>query len=147
MSELAAQPISDAPTLSALHQQCFEKFWDETAMADLLASPQRTALGFYAGDTPSQNLDGFICLQWAADEAEILTLAVAPSARRQGLARRLITSAADWLAPRGVTQWHLEVAADNQAARALYQRLAFVEIGGRKGYYAGVDAVLMRRDL
>lgn len=147
MSAPAAQPISDAQALAALHRQCFDKFWDEAAMADLLASPQRCALGFYEDGAPPQHLNGFICLQWAADEAEILTLAVAPSRRRQGLASQLIASAAEWLAARGVKQWHLEVAADNQPARALYRRLAFVEIGERKGYYAGVDAALMRRDL
>ena len=113
----------------------------------LLASPQRCALGFYEDGAPPQHLNGFICLQWAADEAEILTLAVTPSRRRQGLASQLIASAAEWLAARGVKQWHVEVAADNQPARALYRRLAFVEIGERKGYYAGVDAALMRRDL
>lgn len=142
-----AQRIDDARALSALHQQCFEKFWDEKAMADLLSSPQRVALGFYEEDTPLQGLSGFIFLQWAADEAEILTLAVAPSARRQGLASQLVVRAADCLVAQGVKQWHLEVAADNAPALALYRRLAFSETGKRKAYYADTDAVLMRRDL
>ena len=88
-----------------------------------------------------------MCLQFVADEAEILTLAVTPPMQRQGVARRLMEQAADFLRQRGIRQWHLEVAADNRAARQLYRRLGFDETGRREAYYDGVDAILMRRDL
>lgn len=84
----------------------------------------------------------------AAGEAEILTLAVLPEHRRQGLARTLLEAATAEAAAHGATVLFLEVATRNDAARTLYASLGFVEVGRRRGYYAdGDDALVMRRDL
>jgi ribosomal-protein-alanine N-acetyltransferase len=72
----------------------------------------------------------------AAGEAEILTLAVMPPARGQGLGRALLQSAAAHAASLGAASVFLEVGADNPAALALYASLGFDRVGQRKAYYA-----------
>ena len=139
----AIQFTDDAAALAALHASAFDRPWDAAAISSLLVNPHVIALA-----SPAQ---GFIMLQHVpadrADdmaekgEAEILTLAVHPKARRQGLARRLIAAAIDRLAAKKI---FLEVADDNHAAVALYQACGFAETGRRVGYYKNADG--SRRD-
>ena len=72
----------------------------------------------------------------AADEAEVLTLGVAPEVRRQGIATDLLRAAIAEIRARGGTAMFLEVATGNTAARALYKKFDFVEVGRRRRYYA-----------
>ena len=65
-------------------------------------------------------------------EAEVLNVAVALRARRQGVARRLLRLAMG----RWPGEWYLEVRESNAGARACYQQLGFREAGRRPGYYA-----------
>jgi len=93
---------------------------------------------------------GFLLLRQAADEAEIITLAVRPAVRRSGVARRLLMVGLDKMAGRGAPRCFLEVAEDNMAARALYGAMGFAEIGRRPGYYRDAaggrrDAIAMRK--
>ena len=91
---------------------------------------------------------GRVLARIAAEEAEILTLAVAPAARRQGLGRALLLAAMEEAARRGAREMFLEVAAANPAARALYAACGFTEVGLRRGYYAGGgDALILRAPL
>jgi ribosomal-protein-alanine N-acetyltransferase len=87
---------------------------------------------------------GFILLRVAADEAEVLTLAVWPEARRAGVGLRLVEAGAVEAAARGAERLFLEVADDNAAALALYARCGFREAGRRRAYYARPDG--SRRD-
>lgn len=82
---------------------------------------------------------GGFAIGWkVADELELHLVAVEPAQRRNGIATALLERFCD-----GAT--HLEVEADNTAARALYTRLGFEEVGRRSGYYGpNRDAVLMR---
>ena len=85
------------------------------------------------------------------DEAEILTLAVSPDRRGCGIGRRLVEAGAVNLTRLGVVSLSLEVACDNVAALALYQKTGFQPAGRRKAYYrragGAVDAVVMQRTL
>jgi ribosomal-protein-alanine N-acetyltransferase len=129
-----------AALLAAIHASAFPEHarWDEAAMLALLRMP-----GAFALVDP----DGaFVLARTAADEAEILTLAVAPPLRRQGRARTLLRAAVAHCADGGVAALFLEVAAGNHAARALYEAEGFAPVGCRAGYYAdGADALLLRR--
>lgn len=116
-----------AETLAALHATAFPAPWGAAALADLLSQP---------GVVAETAADGFILIRVVADEAEILTLAVRPDARRQGLGGRLVAAAAARAAGLGAARLFLEVAQDNAAARGLYARNGFVEVGRRRGYYA-----------
>lgn len=136
-------PTDDAAALAALHAAAFDAPWSPRELAALLASPGVFALA--AAD------EGFVLARVVLDEAEILTLAVAPAARRRGLGRRLTDAAADLAVARGATRLFLEVAEDNAPARALYAAAGFVEAGRRRGYYPrpggpAADALILVRE-
>jgi len=127
---------ADAPALAALHAGCFvgREAWGAEAMALMLRMP-----GGFGLWRPGA---GFVLVRAIAGEAEILTLAVLPEARRQGLGQGLMAAA------RGAAAMLLEVATDNAPAQALYASLGFAKVGRRRRYYAdGRDALVLRREL
>jgi ribosomal-protein-alanine N-acetyltransferase len=135
-----------AALLAALHEAgigAAGPHWSEAAFATLLALPGRQAL--IAGDAGEPL--GMLVLGHAADEAEILTLAVLPAAQRRGVGAALVAAAQRVAARQGATRMFLEVAADNAAARALYAAAGFVPVGLRRGYYeraaGAVDALVL----
>ena len=82
----------------------------------------------------------------------MLTIAVAPEARRNGEGRALLDGFLRTARARGAGTAFLEVAADNAAALALYRRSGFAEAGRRRGYYHSpgnppVDALVMVKSL
>lgn len=137
-----------ATDLAAIHGRVFSSSWGAADMDSFLAHPGACALVAERGPEAI----GFILGRIAADEAEILTLAVAPNERRRGAGRTLVGSLIDLLRHERVTCLILEVAASNQAALGLYRGLGFGEVGRRSAYYpcAGAafdDAVVMARVL
>lgn len=137
---LRAATASDAAALARLHAAAFDRPWGGSEIADLMASPG--AFGLLVEET------GFILCRAIAGEAEVLTLAVTPAARRRGAGRALLEAAAGLAATTGADSMFLEVAADNVAALALYAAADFSRVGLRRAYYAdGSDAVVMRRAL
>ena len=119
-----------AARLADLHAGAFSAPWDAAAFESLLGQ---------AGVFAIEALQGFILIRSVADEAEILTLAVDPAARRRGLGARLVRDGATAAAARGAARLFLEVADDNAAALALYARAGFTEAGRRTGYYTRPD--------
>jgi len=91
---------------------------------------------------------GYTVALEAADEGEILNLAVAENGRRRGLGRALVEAIVGALTARGVRQVYLEVRESNAPARALYASFGFKEVGRRKGYYRRPveDAMVLRLD-
>jgi [ribosomal protein S18]-alanine N-acetyltransferase len=84
----------------------------------------------------------------AAEEAEVLTLAVAPPARRKGLGRALLRAAMARAAAAGARRMVLEVSVANAPAAALYGTVGFREVGRRRRYYAdGSDALVLAVEL
>jgi [ribosomal protein S18]-alanine N-acetyltransferase len=91
---------------------------------------------------------GMILGRVAADEAEILTLAVDPGQRRRGIGAALLGAAMARAGGLGATSMFLEVAVTNRAARALYAAYGFSEAGLRRHYYTdGTDALILRSTL
>lgn len=117
-------------TLAQLHALCFQSPppWSAQSFTALLDSPHV----FLIAD-PGQR--AFILGRVIVDEAELLTLATAPEARRSGLARALIIEFDTQALARGATTAFLEVAEDNAPARALYAATGWVQNGRRPGYY------------
>ncbi len=138
--------FNHAELLAALHQDAFETPWPKDSFADLLKHP--ATYGWVVCDKIPL---GFILCRSVADEAEILTLAVATANRHLGVATRLIDATVNKERAKMSAVLHLEVAADNIAARALYEKTGFHISGNRKGYYArngtAVDAILMSKTL
>ena len=129
---------ADTAPLAVLHAASFAKSWDAAAIAALLATPG--AFAFH-------HSDGFVLMRVAGQEAEILTLAVAPAARGQGLGRALLQAAARQAAILGAGQMFLEVSTENPPALALYAGQGFVRVGQRKAYYDGGDALILKVQL
>jgi len=132
---------------AALHETSFASPWSDDEFAKLLEQPGVAGL-LWQEATPT----GFILIRAVADEAEILTLAVAPPHRRQGIGALLLGEASEMLRAGGTRRLFLEVAADNPAARALYASYGFLVTGRRTGYYdrgpaLRVDAILMTLEL
>ncbi len=142
---------SDLGTLADLHRQCFAAAWSTADFARLLAMPGTFALLAREGEGGGA-WTGFILARQAADEAEILSIGTRPAWRRSGVAEALLAHAFDRLAGDGATAVFIEVDAANAAARRLYDKSGFVEVGRRAGYYAASagtpgDAIVMRRPL
>ncbi len=128
--------------MAAIHGTAFPpgERWDATAFAGQLALPGGLGLIDPAG--------GLILARVAADEAEVLTLAVAPQLRRCGSGRALVAEAMAQSAARGAVAMFLEVACSNAAALALYAAAGFAPVGERRRYYPnGEDALVLRRNL
>lgn len=140
--------MRDAAALAALHGEAFRRGWSELEFERLLAEPRviahRAAIGGH--------LVGFIVSRCAADEAEILSVAVAAGRRGRGIAGRLLDLHLRRLAGLGMRAVFLEVEEENEPARRLYRRRGFREVGQRQGYYprpgrAPAAALVLRRDL
>lgn len=135
---LPAGPVH-ADALGAIHAASFPpaERWTPAALGLCLAQP-----GVFGFVDPE---GGMVLARLAADEAEILTLAVAPALRRQGRGRALLGAAMARAAAAGAAALLLEVSSENGGARALYAAAGFREVGRRRRYYAdGSDAVVMR---
>ncbi len=139
-----------AADCAGLHAGAFAHPWSQHDLEAMLADAAVVAHG--ATLRPRGALAGFILSRTAADEAELLTLAVAPKARRAGLGRGLLAANMADLAAAGATTLFLEVNAGNSGARALYGAFGFAEVGTRPAYYRAADsgratALVLRRDL
>jgi ribosomal-protein-alanine N-acetyltransferase len=131
-----------ATALSAIHSRAFpqDEFWDAHIIAGQLSQPGVFGLLDERG--------GMLLARLAADEAEVLTVAVVPERRQQGLGAALMQAAAEEARSRGAAKLFLEVSTRNPAARGLYQQLGFAQVGRRAGYYAdGSDALVLSKDL
>lgn len=131
--------------LARVHDDAFgegERGWSAAEIGDLAIAGILVA----ASDD-----SGFALLSRAADEAELLTLAVAPERRRAGLGGALLDTALAAAAGAGGVEIHLEVAADNAPALALYRKAGFARAGRRPGYYRRgdmrIDAFILSRTL
>lgn len=119
--------------------------WSAADYAGLLAA--EGTLGLMAADEVRKRPAGFLLARAAADELEILNLAVAPAYRRQEIGRRLVEQALARAQAAGATRCWLEVRGSNQAALEFYRALGFVAERRRRGYYRepAEDAVVCVR--
>ncbi|MBW8813681.1 MAG: ribosomal protein S18-alanine N-acetyltransferase [Caulobacterales bacterium] len=137
----------DAPAMASAHAQAFDNPWTEATIEELLGGP-----GGYAFVALGEDPMGMIMCRALGGEAEVLTLAVPPWARRRGVASALMTAAIHRARAVDANQMFLEVDVDNAAAIGLYERLGFTHAGLRKAYYdrgarGRADALVMRLDL
>jgi ribosomal-protein-alanine N-acetyltransferase len=138
----------DAAAIAALHAASFHRGWSEEEVAALLV--ERSVMAHRA--LLSGKLVGFIMSRRAADEAEILSVAVSSACRGRGLARELLQLHLRRLAGEAVRAVFLEVDETNTPAIRLYRRAGFRDVGRRPNYYAApgakmAAALVLRRDL
>ncbi len=143
----------EAEVLAEIHANAFAHSWAPDDFADLVADRRVTALGVRKQSPFGlRRLVGFCLIRVAADEAEVLTIAVRPGQRGRGYGRMLMEEALRRLYHDRILACFLEVDRDNAAALALYRSLGFLEVGARKGYYRSDDgsdrtALVMRAQL
>jgi [ribosomal protein S18]-alanine N-acetyltransferase len=140
--------LRDAARLAQLHAASFHRGWGEGEFEVMLSERNTLVHRLRLG----RKIIGFAVSRMAADEAEILTIAVDERHRGRGLSRNLLLTHLGHLAGRGVRKIFLEVEENNQPARKLYERTGFAVIGRRERYYKQpggehLNALLMRRDL
>jgi [ribosomal protein S18]-alanine N-acetyltransferase len=139
-----------AGRLAEIHAEAFTRPWDAMEFERSLAEKHIYADGLFLGRASEPA--GFIISRRAADEAEILSVALAAEARGRGHSGALLDRHLQALAQAGVRLVFLEVEEGNRPALALYRRRGFREIGRRQGYYARPDgtrasAITMRRQI
>jgi ribosomal-protein-alanine N-acetyltransferase len=145
---LRAVALDDAESLLALQRASpGAAVWSAADYESLLSAD--STMCFLAEDGESDELVGFVLTRLAADEMEMLNLAVAPARRRRGLGRRLVAEALARGRARGIEQCWLEVRASNRAALDFYRALGFRERSRRRAYYRDPveDAVVCARHL
>lgn len=129
--------VADCDVLSEIHGSAFNRGWSDAEFESLLVQPGVQALlACYRNRAGREAAAGFILYRLAADEAEILSVAVRPDFRRRGIGRMLIEEATRHVYREGARDIHLEVEGTNVAAIALYRGVEFRESGRRSGYYA-----------
>ncbi|MGI8724141.1 MAG: GNAT family N-acetyltransferase [Methyloceanibacter sp.] len=134
--------LGDAAIMAAIHSACFPRCWDEAAFAQLLAEP--LCLSLLAAAQGDNSPQAFVIVRGVADQAELLTLAVLPDNRRQGLARALVGASAAACREAGAKRLFFEVEDGNDAALLLYRSFGAVAVGSRPAYYEnGADAAIL----
>jgi ribosomal-protein-alanine N-acetyltransferase len=134
-----------ATALAGIHAVAFAaegRPWSAPEVLALLNEPVvALRLAHREGGEPGAGLIpvGFALYRAVADEAELLTVAVMPESRRQGIGSALLGACEAGAHAKGACRMFLEVARGNAAARGLYDRAGFREIGRRKAYYAYPD--------
>ena len=140
---VAAAP-KDAAAIAALHAASFQRGWGEHEFDLLLADRSVVTHRIVTG----RKTAGFIVSRCAAEEAEILSIAIAPARRGRGLSRPLLDFHLRTLAGLGTRTVFLEVDEHNAPALRLYRGCGFREVGRRPGSYgSGATALVLRRDL
>lgn len=135
----------DMAEVAAMERQCFSTPWSEEQFS--LAFDQKIFSVFAL--RAHGVLAAYAAVYHAADELEILNIAVRPDLRRSGYGRRLLSILLQVAVKMGITRSVLEVRTGNTAAIGLYESLGFRRIGVRPHYYhdTGEDALIYECDL
>jgi ribosomal-protein-alanine N-acetyltransferase len=125
----------------AIERAAFSDPWSAGQLRECLAA----GLDFLVAERDG-SVVGYVVAVRAADEAEILNLCVAPTARRAGTGRALVRAILQRVATRGARAAYLEVRESNRAARRLYEAEGFAAVGRRRDYYRRPveDAIVLR---
>lgn len=148
MLELCALTLTELARVQQLDADCFagEAFadsWWQKAISGLGAAAWLALEG--------DQLLGYCLFSRVLDEAELLRIATASSARQRGIGAALLAHAEQALKSGGTLQLFLEVRQSNAPAQRLYRRSGWQESGRRRDYYpqgeGREDALLFSREL
>ena len=132
------------PQVAALERECFSDPWSQQSVASELDNP----LSLWLVWVEDGVVLGYVGSQTVMDETDMMNVAVAPAARRRGIAQKLIEALVQQLQKQGSRCLSLEVRASNAPAIALYGRLGFREVGRRPNYYRHPkeDGLILRKE-
>ncbi len=143
--EIRRMTMSDVPAILAILEESPETVaWSEDVLLRLASVERAAWVAVLGGDVV-----GLLIGRIAADEFEILNLAVSRVHRRSGIGAELLESALEFSRMAGCARAYLEVRVSNKPARALYARRGFTECGRRGRYYRDPveDALLLSLNL
>ncbi len=135
----------DIDQVMSIEQASFSMPWSRNLFLSEFRSPGISTLMVALADGPVRTVGGYIVIWLVEDEMHILNLAVTPSLRRQGIARKLVLAAIKRADQKGAKRAFLEVMASNAVAQKLYLDLGFTGTSLRRDYYDAPveDAVIM----
>lgn len=144
---LRAATSADLAAVEDIERACFLS--DPWPRESFEAFIERSGITFLVADAPGSGgtIAGYAVMLQAADEAELLNLAVRAGLRRMGVGRALLERVLDICSAQAVRAVYLEVREANAAARGLYEAHGFSEVGRRRGYYQRPveDALILQR--
>ena len=140
---------ADLDAIAEIEVATFTDPWSRNAFALALHAHDTICMIAEDGRADGSALLGYSVLRRAADEAELLNLAVSPSHRRRGIGSTLLTRALDDARQLGARAVFLEVRASNRIARTMYAGAGFEKAGRRQQYYRRPveDALILRYTL
>lgn len=133
--------------VAELEKICFpEDPWSRRLFEEALENENTTSLLALAEDG---RVLGYLLFTSVLDEGGVDNIAVAPTARRQGIASALLEEFHRYGREHGLANLFLEVRPSNMGAAALYEKLGYREVGRRKNYYLNPkeDAIIMKMEL
>ena len=135
---------SHVPQIAQLEKRCFSDPWSEKSIASELENP----LSVWLVAVDGGQLIGYVGSQTVLGETDMMNLAVAPEARRQGTGRALVLALVEALTEKGSRSLMLEVRVSNIPAQKLYESLGFSQVGRRPKYYVNPreDALILRKE-
>lgn len=148
---LTTATADDLDAIMAVMNAAFDpnygEAWTRAQLASLFVLPRTRLCVAQRGAATA----GFFAARCAGPESELLLLAVDPAQRRTGIGGHLLSNWLQWGDDNGISDYFLEMRADNPA-RTLYEQSGFAECGRRRDYYLGLDgikrdAITMRRGL
>ena len=144
MMEIRQMAQCHVVQVAELEKICFADPWSEKSIASELENPLSYWLVALEGDTVA----GYVGSQTVLGETDMMNVAVRREFRRQGVAEALIKALIEELKKRESHCLTLEVRDSNAPARALYEKLGFLEVGRRKNYYRNPreDALILRKE-
>ena len=140
--ELGYARFADADAISLLSRDSIEHGLGWSYRADRVAR--------YVGDPDAvvlaarmhRQLVGFAIMHFGDERAHLVLMAVVPALRRRGVGRRMLAWLTESAQVAGVMSIHVELRAQNHAARALYRSSGFAESLRIPGYYRGREAAV-----
>ena len=140
--KIRAMQKEDIQAVVAMEERIFSAPWSEKSFLNAYSSDSN----IYLVSTSEEEIIGYCGIWISYETADLCNIAVAPEYRRKGIAWEILSEAVRQAKERGAERILLEVRQSNQAAICLYQKLGFVQIGVRRGYYSAPeeDAILMQ---
>ena len=135
---------SHVAQVAELEKICFSDPWSEKSVASELSNP----LSCWLVAEEDGMVAGYVGSQTVIDESDMMNVAVHPDHRRKGIAEKLVVELVEALKKRESHCLTLEVRASNEPAKALYEKLGFIQVGLRKNYYRNPkeDALILRKE-
>ena len=140
-SEVSFAEEADIDAVVRMEKEYFSDSWSENSVKIQVENKKVMVIKF------ADELIGYCIFMTAADEGEILRIAINHKIRKAGLGKKLLLASISEMEKSGANEIFLEVRASNDSAKALYETVGFSEIGIRKGYYDNnEDAILYKKE-